>query len=101
MSSGTGAGSPTAGIDDQGNAVVGWSVAGSGPAVWARGLNPDGTSTGRLPSQSLSQVTAGRQEQMVVAESAWGQISVAYTDDNDGNGFDQVLLGLGATNSDW
>jgi hypothetical protein len=101
VSSGTGAGSPTVGIDDQGNAVVGWSVAGSDPAVWARGLNPDGTSTGRLPSQSLSQVTAGRQEQMVVAESAWGQISVAYTDDNDGNGFDQILLGLGATNSDW
>jgi hypothetical protein len=101
VSSGTGAGSPTVGVDDQGDAVVGWSVAGSDPAVWARGLNPDGTSTGRLPSQSLSQVTAGRQEQMVVAESAWGQISVAYTDDNDGNGFDQVLLGLGATNSDW
>jgi hypothetical protein len=89
------------GIDDQNNVVVGWSVGGADPAVWARGLNPDGTATGRLPSQSLSQVTAGRQEQMAVTASAWGQIALAYTDDNDGNQFDQVLLGLGATNSDW
>jgi hypothetical protein len=29
------------------------------------------------------------------------QLAVAYTDDNDGNGFDQVMLGLGATNSDF
>jgi hypothetical protein len=101
VSSGTGAGSPTAGIDDQGDAIVGWSVAGTDPAVWARGLNPDGSVTGRLPAQSLSQVTTGRQEQLVAAESAWGQVCVAYTDDNDGNGFDQVVLGLGATNSDW
>jgi hypothetical protein len=99
VSSGTGASSPSAGIDDQGNAVVGWSVSGTDPAVWARGLNPDGTGTGRLPSQSLSQVTTGRQEQLAVAVSAWGQLAVAYTDDNDGNTFDQVLLGLGATNS--
>lgn len=93
--------SPSVGIDDQNNVVVGWSVSGTDPAVWARGLNPDGTATGRLPSQSLSQVTAGRQEQMAVAASAWGQLALAYTDDNDGNSFDQVLLGLGATNSDW
>jgi len=101
VSSGTGANSPTVGIDDQGDAVVGWSVSGTDPAVWARGLNPDGTVTGRLPSQSLSKVTTGRQEQMVVTSSAWGQLAVAYTDDNDGNGFDQVMLGLGATNSEF
>jgi len=101
VSSGTGANSPTVGIDDQGDAVVGWSVSGTDPAVWACGLNPDGTVTGRLPSQSLSKVTTGRQEQMVVTSSAWGQLAVAYTDDNDGNGFDQVMLGLGATNSEF
>jgi hypothetical protein len=101
VSSGTGAGSPSAAIDDQGNVVVGWSVSGTDPAVWARGLNPDGTAVGRLPSQSLSQVTAGRQEQMAVAVSPWGELAVAYTDDNDGNSFDQVVLGLGGANSDW
>nr|WP_235433719.1 MULTISPECIES: hypothetical protein [Protofrankia] len=101
VSTGTGAGSPAAGIDDQGNAVVGWSVGGGDPAVWAGGLNPDGTTAGRLPAQSLSQATAGRQEQMAVAVSPWGQLALAYTDDNDGNSFDQVILGLGASNSDW
>jgi hypothetical protein len=101
VSTGTGANSSSAGTDDASNTVVGWSVSGTDPAVWARGLNPDGTTTGRLPSQSLSQATTGRQEQMAVAASPWGQLAVAYTDDNDGNTFDQVILGLGATNSDW
>jgi hypothetical protein len=101
VSTGTGAGSPTVGIDDQANAVVGWTVAGTDPAVWAGGLNPDGTTTGRLPSQSLSEVTIGRQEQMAVTASPFGELAVAYTDDNDGNTFDQVILGLGASNSDW
>jgi hypothetical protein len=101
VSTGAGANSPSVAVDDQGNAVVGWSVSGTDPAVWARGLNPDGTTTGRLPAQSLSQVSTGRQEQMAVAASPWGELAVAYTDDNDGNSFDQVILGLGATNSDW
>jgi hypothetical protein len=101
VSTGTGAGSPTVGIDDQANAVVGWTVAGADPAVWADGLNPDGTTTGRLPSQSLSEVTVGRQEQLAVTASPFGELAVAYTDDNDANTFDQVILGLGASNSDW
>ncbi len=101
VSSGTGANSPSVAIDDQSNAVAGWSVSGTDPAVWARGLNPDGGTAGRLPAQSLSQATAGRQEQMAVAASPWGELALAYTDDSDGNSFDQVILGLGATNSDW
>jgi hypothetical protein len=101
VSTGTGAGSPRVGIDDQANAVVGWTVADADPAVWAGGLNPDGTTTGRLPSQPLSQVTIGSQEQMAVTASPFGELAVAYTDDNDGNTFDQVILGLGASNSDW
>ncbi|MFK0193153.1 hypothetical protein [Kitasatospora sp. NPDC090308] len=101
ISGGTGAGNPTVGIDDQRHAVVGWSVAGADPAVRARGLNPDGTFTGRLPSQSVSKVTTGRQEQAAVASSPFGALAVSYTDDNDGNDFDQVLLSLGATNADW
>jgi hypothetical protein len=38
---------------------------------------------------------------MAVAASPWGQLAITYTDDSDGNTFDQVILGLGATNSDW
>ncbi|GAA5187296.1 hypothetical protein GCM10023322_35360 [Rugosimonospora acidiphila] len=101
VSTGTGAGSPSVGIDDQSDAVVGWSVAGTDPAVWARGLNPDGTTAGRLPSQSSSQVTTGRQDGMAVAVSPFGQLAVSYTDDHDGNGWDQIMLGLGGSDSDW
>ncbi|MFF4340877.1 hypothetical protein ACFY00_13200 [Kitasatospora sp. NPDC001540] len=101
VSTGTGAGGPSIGIDDQRAVVVGWSVAGADPAVWARGLNPDGSTTGRLPAQSVSRDTTGRQEQLAVASSPFGTLALSYTDDNDGNGFDQVLLGLGASNSDW
>ncbi|WP_410812108.1 hypothetical protein [Micromonospora sp. 067-2] len=101
VSTGTGATAPGVGIDDQDNAVVGWTVSGANPDVWARGLNPDGTSTGRLAAQALSQTTTGRQDQLAIAASPWGEVSLCYTDDNDGNAFDQVLLGLGATNSTW
>jgi hypothetical protein len=101
ISSGTGAGVPSVGIDDQTDAVVGWSVAGTDPAVWARGVNPDGSFGGRLPAQSFSQVSTGRQEQLAVSSSPFGVITAGYTDDHDGNGFDQVLLSLGADNSNF
>lgn len=101
VSTGTGAVAPGVGIDDEDNVVVGWTVSGANPDVWARGLNPDGSTTGRLAAQALSQTTTGRQEHLAIAASPWGEVSLCYTDDNDGNGFDQVLLGLGATNSTW
>lgn len=94
---GAGAGA-SIGIDDQGAVVVGRD---SAQDVLVRGFNPDGTGTGRLPDQAMSQVTTGRQEQLTVAVSPWGDVPVAYTDDNDGNTFDQILLGIGLTNSDW
>jgi hypothetical protein len=46
-------------------------------------------------------VTTGRQEQMAVAASPFGELTFGYTDDSDGNSFDQVILGLGAISSDW
>jgi len=97
-SSGAGAGSPTVGLDDSAGAVVGWTVAGIDG--WARGFNPDGTGAGRLPAQTLTQTTAGRQDEFAVAVSPWGEVAVSYTDDSDGNGFDQVMLGVGAANDD-
>ncbi|MER7006654.1 hypothetical protein ABT297_26925 [Dactylosporangium sp. NPDC000555] len=93
--------SPAIGIDGQTNTVVGWSVGGADPDVWVRGFNADGTGAGRLPAQVLSRTATGRQEQIGVAVSNWGEVCVAYTDDSDGNSFDQVILGTGATNSDW
>jgi hypothetical protein len=93
-----GAAMASVGVDDQGTAVVGWTV--SGVDGWLRGLNPDGTASGRLPVQALTQTANGRQDQMAVAVSAWSEIAVCYTDDSDGNGSAQIMLGLGATNDD-
>jgi hypothetical protein len=96
-----GAGAPAVGIDDQANAVVGWTVLSLNSDVWARGFNPDGTTTGRLPAQTYSGTTTGRQEQLSLGVSPWGEIAVSYTDDNDSNLYDQVLLALGGSNSTW
>ncbi|WBQ03275.1 hypothetical protein [Kribbella sp. CA-293567] len=91
---------PSVGIDDQATSVVGWTT--SDLDVWVRGFNPAGTTDApRLSAQQLSQVTAGRQEQLVVAVSPWSEVAVAYTDDNDGNTFDQVILGQGISNSNF
>jgi len=90
---------PSVGIDDQNNVVIGWTV--SGVDTYVHGFGPDGSDNVRLGAQQLSQVTTGKQEAIAVAVSPWGEVSVAYTDDNDGNGFDQVLLGLGIVNTAW
>ncbi|WP_327633213.1 hypothetical protein OHB24_24740 [Kribbella sp. NBC_00482] len=92
---------PSVGIDDQSQTVVGWTVAGADPDVWVRGFGTDGTDTGRLSAQRLSSVATGRQEQMTVAVSPFAEVAVAYTDDNDGNTYDQVYLGTGISNNSW
>jgi hypothetical protein len=92
---------PAIGVDDQGNTVVGWSAQAADPDVWARGFGPDGTDTGRLSEQQLMRVTPGTQQQPAVAVSAFGEVSAAYRDDNDGNGFGQIYLGLGVANAGW
>ncbi|RZT27370.1 hypothetical protein EV649_1128 [Kribbella sp. VKM Ac-2569] len=92
---------PSIGIDDQSQTVVGWTVAGADPDVWVRGFGTDGTDTGRLSAQRLSSVATGRQEQMTVAVSPYAEVAVAYTDDNDGNTYDQVYLGTGISNNSW
>jgi len=90
---------PSIGLDDQGNAVVVWTQAGAD--TWAHGFASDGTDTGRLAAQQLSHVTIGLQTGIVVAVSPWGEVTAAYTDDNDGNQFDQILAGFGLTNAGW
>ncbi|TCC26667.1 hypothetical protein [Kribbella speibonae] len=92
---------PSIGIDDVAQTVVGWTVSGADPDVWVRGFGTDGTDTGRLSAQRLSSVATGRQEQMTVAVSPFAEVAVAYTDDNDGNTYDQVYLGTGISNNSW
>ncbi|WP_350277708.1 hypothetical protein [Kribbella sp. HUAS MG21] len=95
---GTGA---SIGIDDQAQTVVGWTVQGADPDVWVRGFGTNGTDAGRLSSQRLSSVATGRQEQLAVAVSPYAEVAVTYTDDNDGNTYDQVYLGTGISNNSW
>ena len=93
--------SPAVGLDDQANTVVGWTVQATDLDVWVRGFGTNGTDAGRLSAQQLSSVTAGRQEEMTVAVSPYAEVAVAYTDDNDGNTFDQIILGTDISNTTW
>jgi hypothetical protein len=89
---------PQVGIDDQLAVVVNWTEASD---IYAQGLNPDGSTTGRLPRLRVHTVIAGKQDEPALAVDPWGLITLAYTDDNDGNGFDQIYLGTGLINSTW
>ncbi|MET7281731.1 hypothetical protein ABZS29_26080 [Kribbella sp. NPDC005582] len=92
---------PSVGIDDVEQTVVGWTAQATDSDVWVRGFTPAGTDTGRLSAQQLSSVPAGRQEQMAVGVSPYAEVAVAYTDDNDGNTYDQVYLGTSISNNSW
>lgn len=89
---------PQVGIDDQRNAVVTSVETGD---VVTQGLNADGTTAGRLPRQTTVRTAADRQDEPALGVDGWGLITVVYTDDNDGNQFDQVYLGSGWVNSTW
>ncbi len=89
---------PQTGIDDQRSVVVTTVVASD---VYTQGLNPDGSTDGRLARQATDQTVTGRQDEPALGVDAWGLITVVYTDDNDGNGFDQIYLGTGWQNSNW
>ncbi|WP_433167297.1 hypothetical protein [Kribbella sp. CA-247076] len=90
---------PSIGLDDASQSVVGWTV--GGVDVWVRGFGTNGTDTGRLSAQQLNSLPDGRQEQMTVAVSPYAQVAVAYTDDHDGNTYDQIYLGQDFSNNSW
>ncbi|ALG09492.1 hypothetical protein [Kibdelosporangium phytohabitans] len=89
---------PQVGIDDQRAAVVTWTEA---QDIFVQGLNPDGSVTGRQPRIRANTNATGRQDEPALGVDAWGQIVMTYTDDADGNTFDQVYLGTGLNNSTW
>ncbi|OLF13969.1 hypothetical protein BLA60_01970 [Actinophytocola xinjiangensis] len=89
---------PQAGLSDQRHAVVYWT---EGEDVYVQGINPDGTTADRQPRIRANTVTAGRQTQPALAVDPFGRITMTYTDDADGDGFDDILIGTGLTNSTW
>jgi hypothetical protein len=89
---------PQVGLDDQRNAVVYWT---ENQDVFVQGVNPDGTVNGRQPRLRANTVTTGRQTQPAVAVDPYGRITMTYSDDPDGDDFDDVTIGTGLTNSTW
>ncbi|GLW89398.1 hypothetical protein [Actinokineospora globicatena] len=89
---------PQIGIDDQLAVAIAWTDASD---IYAQGLNPNGTTTARLPRLRVHTVITGPQTEPALAVSPFGQITLTYTDDNDGNAFDQIYLGTGLTNATW
>jgi hypothetical protein len=89
---------PQIGIDDQLGVAVTTAEA---QDVYTVVYNPDGTTTGRPARQLTVSNAAGRQNEPAVGVDPWGRITVVYTDDNDGNEFDQVYLGTGLTTQAW
>jgi hypothetical protein len=89
---------PQVGLDDQRYVVANWT---ENQDVHAQGLNPDGTGNGRQPRLRANTVTTGRQTQPALAVDPYGRITMTYSDDPDGDDFDDVAVGTGLTNSTW
>ncbi|SDF37143.1 hypothetical protein SAMN05216553_101312 [Lentzea fradiae] len=89
---------PQIGIDDQLGVAVTTVEA---QDVYTQVYNPDGTTTGRPERQLTVSTATGRQDEPAVGVDPWGRVTVVYTDDNDGNEFDQIYLGTGLSTQIW
>ncbi|MCR3749041.1 hypothetical protein [Lentzea californiensis] len=89
---------PQIGIDDQLGVAVTTAEA---QDVHTSAYNPDGTTTGRPERQLTVSNATGRQDEPAVGVDPWGRVTVVYTDDNDGNGHDQIYLGTGLSTQQW
>lgn len=89
---------PQIGIDDQLGVAVTTAEA---QDVHTSVYNPDGTTTGRPERQLTVSNATGRQDEPAVGVDPWGRITVVYTDDNDGNSYDQIYLGTGLSTQRW
>jgi hypothetical protein len=83
---------PDVAMDDSGRFVVTWEDDQDGdgsPEIMARGFNANGSE--RFHDLTVNAVTAGPQSRPAVACDATGNFVVTWEDDQDGNGFYQIL----------
>ncbi len=87
-------GRPDVAVSDAGDFVVTWKEAfvDGLDDVWARGFNADGSTTGRLPALRMNVVSGGGQGGPAVALAPNGLLSLTYSDDYDGNEFNEMRL---------
>ncbi|MFI6598711.1 phosphatidylserine/phosphatidylglycerophosphate/cardiolipin synthase family protein [Nonomuraea sp. NPDC050536] len=97
-------GTPFVGLDGSGRAVVSWTesdwwAADRGYEVYARGLNADGSTTGRFPVERMNPMTVGDQATAPVAVAPDGSFTLFYADDFDANGYRDIVARSGFTNT--
>src|SRR5262249_5420637 len=83
---------PDVAIDDSGRFVVVWEDDSDGNGsfqIKARGFNANGTE--RFHDLTVNSVASGQQSRPAVACDANGNFVVAWEDDQDGNGFYQIM----------
>ncbi|SCK35686.1 MULTISPECIES: phospholipase D-like domain-containing protein [unclassified Streptomyces] len=81
-------------VSDDGSFVVAWREAfmDGFHDVFARGFNADKTTTNRLPATRMNVVTGGNQSGPAVSLAPDGRLSLTYSDDYDGNKFNEMRL---------
>lgn len=90
---------PKVGIDGQRRAVVAWRYSGE---VFVRGVNADGTTTGRLPTLRTTPVAnSGPDVEPAVAVDPVGAITLTHTKTVNAAGFNQIQYGTGLSNFGW
>ncbi|MFI7679159.1 trypsin-like serine protease [Actinophytocola sp. NPDC049390] len=90
---------PEVGVDDQRRAVVTWRYGGQ---VYLRGVNADGSTTGRLPTlQATPVANSGPDVEPAVAVDPYGSITLTYTKTINAAGFNQIQYGTGLSNFGW
>lgn len=90
---------PRVAIDDQRRAVVTWRANGH---VYLRGVNADGTTTGRLPAlQTTPVASTNLYVQPAVAVDPVGAITLTYNKTTSASALAQVQYGTGLSNFGW
>ncbi|MFI6299373.1 phospholipase D-like domain-containing protein [Nonomuraea sp. NPDC050790] len=96
-------GSPSIAVDPAGRFVVGWTESDlwnddRSHEVYAKGFNPNGSTTGRFPAERMNPNTVGNQFATAVSAGPGG-FTYFYTEDFDINGYADIVARTGFTNT--